>query len=197
MLLPPPALYSMVIALLLTFSITPATADEPFAWGWGLAGGLGNGSTSDQHTAAAVDTSGVLSGKTVTAIATSGYHTLAVTSDGKIYGWGVNFRGELGDGTLTTRTSPVAVDMSGALSGKSVVAVAASFELSVALTSDGLVFTWGDNLNGELGAGGGGHLGCSLGQNRGLNRCGHAFRGCADHDRGSLHLGKQWPWTIG
>jgi len=153
MLLPPPALYSMVIALLLAFFITPATADEPFAWGWGLAGGLGNGSTSDQHTAAAVDTSGVLSGKTVTAIATSGYHTLAVTSDGKIYGWGENSRGELGDGTSTRRTSPVAVDMSGALSGKTVVAVAASSMLSVALTSDGLVFTWGDNLYGELGAG--------------------------------------------
>ena len=153
MLLPPPALYSMVIALLLAFGIAPSNASEPFAWGWGLAGALGNGSTSDQTTAAAVDTSGVLSGKTVTAIATSGYHTLAVTSDGKIYGWGVNFRGELGDGTQTTRTSPVAVDMSGALSGKSVVAVAASFELSAALTSDGLVFTWGDNLNGELGAG--------------------------------------------
>lgn len=153
MLLPPPALYSMVIALLLAFGIAPSNASEPFAWGWGLAGGLGNGSTSDQHTAAAVDTSGVLSGKTVTAIATSGYHTLAVTSDGKIYAWGENGRGELGDGTLTRRTSPVAVDMSGALSGKSVVAVAASSMLSVALTSDGLVFTWGDNLYGELGAG--------------------------------------------
>lgn len=151
--LPPPALHALVIALLLATSIVPSNASEPFAWGWGLAGGLGNGSTSDQTTAVAVDTSGVLSGKTVTAIATSGYHTLAVTSDGKIYAWGENGRGELGDGTLTRRISPVAVDMSGALSGKSVVAVAASSMLSIALTSDGLVFTWGDNLYGELGAG--------------------------------------------
>lgn len=149
----PSVLYSMLVGLLLASSVATSTAGDAFGWGWGLPQALGNGSSADRHTATAVDTSGVLFGKTVTAIATSGLHTLALTSDGKVYGWGENSRGELGDGTRTNRSTAVAVDMSGALSGKTVVAVAAGASTSLALTSDGLVFAWGDNLWGELGAG--------------------------------------------
>ena len=61
------------------------------------------------------------------------------------YAWGYNEFGQLGDGTTINRSTPVAVDMSGALSGKTVTAIAAGDRHTVALTSDGKVFAWGRN----------------------------------------------------
>jgi alpha-tubulin suppressor-like RCC1 family protein len=54
--------------------------------------------------------------------------------------WGLNIWGQLGNGTTSNAYTPVAVDMSGALSGKTVSAIAAGAEHTVALTSDGKVF---------------------------------------------------------
>jgi hypothetical protein len=64
------------------------------------------------------------------------------------FAWGENSDGQLGDGfawLYNYRTTPVAVDMSGALLGKSVTAIAAGFWHTVALTSEGKVFAWGYN----------------------------------------------------
>ena len=44
-----------------------------------------------------------------TAIAAGGYHSLAVGPGGVLWSWGWNLGGQLGDGTLTDRTAPVAV----------------------------------------------------------------------------------------
>ena len=130
------------------------TADgRLFTSGQNLYGNLGIGTNASSTVPVAVDMSGVLAGKIVTAIAVSERHNLVVTSDGMVYAWGSNAWGQLGDGTLDERNSPVAVKMSGALAGKTVTAVAASGVLSMALTSDGRVFTWGANEHRELGDG--------------------------------------------
>jgi alpha-tubulin suppressor-like RCC1 family protein len=126
----------------------------PFGWGDNLAGNLGDTTTTNRSTPVATTVSGVLAGKTITSLRTSSwaFHSLALTSDGKVYGWGENAGGQLGNGsTAAAVASPVAVDMSGALLGKTVVAVAAGAFHSLALTSDGLLFAWGKNTNGELG----------------------------------------------
>jgi alpha-tubulin suppressor-like RCC1 family protein len=68
---------------------------------------------------------------------------------GSVMAWGYNGGGELGDGTTISRTSPVAV--SGLSSG--VVAVAGGRLHSLALKSDGSVWAWGYNLQGQLGDG--------------------------------------------
>ena len=73
-------------------------------------------------------------------------HTLAVKSDGTLWAWGGNFRGQLGDGTKTDRSTPVPVQ---GLTG--VVAVAAGEYHSLALKSDGTLWAWGFNNNGQLG----------------------------------------------
>jgi Regulator of chromosome condensation (RCC1) repeat len=88
----------------------------------------------------AVDMSGALLGKSATAIAAGYWHTVAGTSDGKVFGWGYHYG-----------TTPMAVDMSGALTGKTVTAIAAGYQHTVALTSDGKVFAWGANDEGQLG----------------------------------------------
>lgn len=59
---------------------------------------------------------------------------------------GRNGQGRLGDGTTITRTSPVKVQ---GISG--VTAISAGEMHSVAVKSDGTVWTWGDDSYGQLG----------------------------------------------
>lgn len=134
---------------------TAILSAAPFIWGDNSDGQIGDGTVVERHNATAVVTTGALSGKTITTMAGGiiGKHTLAVSTDGKLYAWGDNRYGQLGDGSVIDRHEPVAVDMTGALSGKTVVAVAAGEDFSIALTSDGLVFSWGRNDQGQLGDG--------------------------------------------
>ena len=80
-------------------------------------------------------------------------HTLAVGSDGHIYAWGDNSKGELGNGTLTNADTPVRITDNAAIQGKTFIAVSAGTTFSMALASDGTVYTWGNNSRGELGNG--------------------------------------------
>lgn len=86
----------------------------------------------------------------ITAVSKRFDHTLALTNDG-LYAWGSNSKGQLGDGTTTTRYAPPAkVIFPPAVT--SVTLIAAGYLHSLALTNDGL-YAWGDNWNGEIGDG--------------------------------------------
>ena len=74
-------------------------------------------------------------------------HTMAIKSDRTLWAWGSNSNGQLGDGTLTFRNSPVQVGGSGWAS------VAGGSSHTVALKSDGTLWTWGRNAYGQLGNG--------------------------------------------
>jgi alpha-tubulin suppressor-like RCC1 family protein len=54
-----------------------------------------------------ITNNGSLNGKTVSVIAGGTSHTLALCTDGTLHAWGLNTNGQLGDGTTTTRSSPV------------------------------------------------------------------------------------------
>jgi|GEM_PF-4765617 len=81
-------------------------------------------------------------------VAAGGRHSFVLKSDGTVWGWGYNASGQLGDGTTTTRTTPVKIN-----GLTNVVAVSAGDTYSVALKGDGTVWTWGNNGNGQLGDG--------------------------------------------
>jgi PKD repeat protein len=84
----------------------------------------------------------------ITAVSTGHYHSLALTQDGRVWAWGFNASGQLGDGTRTTRTSPIQVQ-----GIADAVAIAAGRDMSYAVRSNGTVWAWGLNGDGQLGDG--------------------------------------------
>jgi len=137
-----------------THSLALSSDGKIYGWGQNNFGQIGISNASSSNVPVPVDTSGVLSGKTIIQIASGIYHSIALASDGTIYGWGRNGFGQLGDGEINALNNPpVAVDMSGALSGKTVIQIAAGGNHSLALASDGSIYTWGQNWYGQLGAG--------------------------------------------
>jgi len=122
-------------------------------WAWGLnsSGQLGDGTTTNRNVPVEVVVAPTkpLSGALAV---TGGYDfSLALMSDHTLVAWGDNGSGELGDATYTSRPNPVAVTVSTGLSGVS--QVSAGWQHVMALKSDGTVWTWGQNGNGELGNG--------------------------------------------
>jgi alpha-tubulin suppressor-like RCC1 family protein len=140
-----------VIAASNTRSVALCDDGTIAAWGQGYYGQLGNGGTSQQTAPVLVDRTGVLTGKTATAIAAGGSHNLALCSDGTLVAWGRNNSGQLGDGSTLDGTVPVLVNRTGVLAGKTVTAIAAGGSHSLALCSDGTLAAWGNNNSGQLG----------------------------------------------
>jgi alpha-tubulin suppressor-like RCC1 family protein len=81
-------------------------AQVAFCWGENSWGQLGNGTTTSSDTPQRV--AGGLEFQAVT-IGTAGEHTCGLTEDGRVYCWGLNRSGQLGDGTNTNRSRPVEV----------------------------------------------------------------------------------------
>src|SRR2546422_10074893 len=71
------------------------------------------------------------------------------TIHGRVYAWGKNTSGEVGDGSTTDRATPVAVRGI----SETVVAIAAGSSHALAVTTSGAVFAWGHNASGQLGDG--------------------------------------------
>ncbi|WP_249351541.1 RCC1 domain-containing protein, partial [Corallococcus exiguus] len=138
-----------VVAVAAGDAFTVALKSDGTVWTWGYNGygQLGNGTTAGRLSP------GQVPGLTgVVSIAAGGTgHTLAAKSDGTVWAWGRNGPGQVGDGTSTSRSSPVQV-----LGVTGVVRVAAGDFHSLGLTSDGTVWGWGYNGPGQLGDGTGG-----------------------------------------
>jgi len=136
-----------------------AVRSDGTVWTWGdnSYGGLGinssGGTIGSTVPVQVVDVTGTGSLTGITAVAGGGYFTLALKSDGTLYGFGRDDLGQLGNNSSTSITRPVRVSGPGGiglLSG--IVAISAGNDHSVALRNDGTVWTWGNNANGELGA---------------------------------------------
>ncbi|XP_048366402.1 E3 ISG15--protein ligase Herc6-like [Sphaerodactylus townsendi] len=77
-------------------------------------------------------------------------HSLAICSNGSVFSWGAGTFGQLGTGELKDRLIPKKID---GLSTFKVIQVACGHYHSIALTKDGRVFSWGQNIYGQLGIG--------------------------------------------
>jgi alpha-tubulin suppressor-like RCC1 family protein len=121
-------------------------------WGGNGQGQLGRGFGTGSTVPAPVDVSGPLAGKTLVDLRMGLEFTLALTTEGKVYAWGSNSHGQLGDGTTTNRLSPVEVPL---LPDFKVVAISAGARHSLALLADGRMIAWGANDKGQIGNSGG------------------------------------------
>jgi len=68
----------------------------------------------------------------------SGYHSVVISEDGYLYTWGNNLAGQLGLGDFVDRSVPTRVP-----GISNVVAVSATYDISMAVTADGFLYTWG------------------------------------------------------
>jgi alpha-tubulin suppressor-like RCC1 family protein len=121
------------------------TAGVAYCWGRNYAGELGNGTYRDSSTTPVA----VAGGLSFAALSGGVSHTCGVTTGGVGYCWGLNYWGQLGDGTTTDRTTPVAV-----AGGLSFAALSAGWGTTCGVTTAGVAYCWGDNSSGGLGNGG-------------------------------------------
>jgi alpha-tubulin suppressor-like RCC1 family protein len=130
-------------------SLAVTSTGAVYAWGFNGDGGLGTGDTTSSP--APVRVTG-LSGVNVTAVAAGGFHSLALTSTGAVYAWGGNGDGEVGNGTTSNALTPLLLSFPANGSAK-VVSISAGEYSSFALESDGSLWAWGDNSDGQYGNG--------------------------------------------
>ncbi|MCS7074299.1 MAG: hypothetical protein NZ108_07515, partial [Bacteroidia bacterium] len=114
-------------------------------WGANSFGQLGIGNNSNQNLPVKLDNfSGAYT------IAAGYQHTLVLRIDSTVWAWGDNTDGQLGTGNNTSSNVPVQI--SGLNSVIAISGGSAGYH-SIALKSDGTVWTWGRNTDGQLGHG--------------------------------------------
>ena len=122
-----------------------------WAWGWNFYGQLGVGDRANRSTPTIVPLPAGAS--QWTCVAGGATFALAIADTDKLYAWGVNDKGQIGQGYAGGNIfgGPTRIPNPPTVTGwKWVSAGAAHCE---ALTNDGRLFAWGDNSQGQLGPG--------------------------------------------
>jgi alpha-tubulin suppressor-like RCC1 family protein len=114
-------------------------------WGWGnnAFGQLGDNSVTSRRTPVSV----LGAVKTFCKVEASNGYSLAIDKNGRVWGWGINTSGQLGNNSVTSRRTPVSV-----LGGvKTFCQISAGNNHSLAIDKNGRAWGWGNNGSGELG----------------------------------------------
>jgi len=116
---------------------------EIYAWGHNDDGQLGDGTQNDRYSPMKI----MVNSDTFKDTDVGKLFTLALTEMGDIYAWGNNAFGQLGDFTTINKDIPNKVNLNGITFSQ----ISAGGFHSMALSSTGDIYTWGNNEFGELG----------------------------------------------
>jgi alpha-tubulin suppressor-like RCC1 family protein len=124
---------------------TAAVKTDGTLWLWGVNpyGGLGDNTSASKSSP--VQT--VAAGTNWRQVACGTYHTAAIKTDGTLWAWGYNSTGQLCDNTSVNKSSPVQT-IAGGTNWRQ---VACGTYHTAAIKTDGTLWTWGYNNNGQLG----------------------------------------------
>jgi alpha-tubulin suppressor-like RCC1 family protein len=112
-------------------------------WGWGANTGyqLGNGTTAHRSSPVQIGTS------SYTSVTAGGSFMAAIRTDGRLFVWGTNTTGQLGLGDTALRSQPTQINSTTSWS----VVSASNDAHALAITTDGKLYAWGNNLYSQLG----------------------------------------------
>jgi hypothetical protein len=121
-----------------SFGVALRSDGTVLTWGNNESGVLGRSVTQSGN-----NPPGMVEGLSeIVQIAAGDSHVLALGADGRVWGWGRNAEGQVGDGTKAARSEPREVT---SLSNVSFIQTA--FHSSFAILADGTVFGWGNWAN--------------------------------------------------
>jgi alpha-tubulin suppressor-like RCC1 family protein len=114
-------------------------------WSWGTndSGQLGTNSTTSQRTPVSV----LGNIKTFCEIQVITNFSSALDKNGRVWSWGINFAGQIGDNSTTSKSTPVAI----LGSTKTFCKISAGLNYSMAIDKNGRAWGWGINSEGQLG----------------------------------------------
>ncbi|MCR2808041.1 RCC1 domain-containing protein [Paenibacillus soyae] len=133
-----------------------SSSGSVYAWGDNTLGQLGDGTRIDRDHAGTVKLVSGESLQNVKAIAAGENHLLALLGNGTVQAWGSNEGGQLGTGTSGPGSAseyPAETLLQDGTPLRNVMTIDAGSRHSLALLSDGTVWTWGANDAGQLGDG--------------------------------------------
>lgn len=131
------------------FQLTDISAGEGFvimvdkdgrviSWGENSMGqlGIGNRDCREKPRVNSVIPDGILQ------ISAGAQHSICISRSGDVFAWGGNRKGQLGDGQLTSNSSPFLIPQ---LRHRPITMVSCGENHTLALTVGGNVYSWGDN----------------------------------------------------
>lgn len=137
-------------------------SNNVWCWGKNNMGQLGDGTTNDSNIPVKVRSIGDMKNGKIIDIFTAQHHSCVLTqlgSNRKVYCWGSNEYGQLGNGSSGDGNySSIPVEVGGALAGKDVTSIGGTGDVSCAIVS-GKIYCWGLNNMGQLGFGNPGNPG--------------------------------------
>lgn len=139
------------------FSSALSSKGRVFTWGSNLEGTLGIGTNEGSIHSSPIDiTSSFMldSNEKITMLSLGWWHVLGLSSEHRVFAWGSNVDGQLGDGTIVTKTVPTEITSQFDLvANDEIIQVSTGFSHSAALSAQGRLFVWGWNWEGQLGNG--------------------------------------------
>ncbi|GMI08913.1 hypothetical protein TrVE_jg11399 [Triparma verrucosa] len=135
-----------VVSAGVAYSCAVTRAGKVYTWGYGGHGQLGHSNTKNYDKPKKVE---ALDDEIVQQMSAAYGHTLCVTASGEVYSWGSG-HGLLGLSSTAPHHSPMKVVL---LNKVEVMTVSAGYDHSLALTSTGEVYSWGNGGYGQLGHG--------------------------------------------